>query len=82
MASNLIKQIEDAEDVVEPEGVAEVGAPIEELLSTPSIITGELFVEAHADRGAGCRRESALIREAKANTDVGAKRIADVSHLA
>ena len=38
-----------AEDVVEPEGVTEVGAPIEELLRAPTIITRKLFVEANTN---------------------------------
>ena len=38
-----------AEDVVEPEGVAKVRAPVEELLSTPTIITCKLFVEANTN---------------------------------
>ena len=53
-----------AEDVVEPEGVTKVRAPIEELLSTPAIIASELFVEADTDRGARRRWKSALIGEA------------------
>lgn len=39
-----------AEDVVEPEGVTEIGRPIKELLPAPSIITGQLLVETDADR--------------------------------
>jgi len=71
-----------AEDVVQPERVAKIGRPVKELLATPSITTCKLFVEANANWRSFGWGQSALVRNAQANTDVGAERIAHISHLA
>ena len=71
-----------AEDVVEPEGVTKAGRPVKELLATPSITTRKLFVEANADWRSFGWGQRALVRDAQANADVGAKGVAHICHLA
>mmetsp|Transcript_23204 Transcript_23204/g.41059 ORF Transcript_23204/g.41059 Transcript_23204/m.41059 type:complete len:219 (-) Transcript_23204:153-809(-) len=71
-----------AEDVVDPEGVAKIRRPIEELLPTPSIRTSKFLVEAHAQRGTLGWWEAALLVDAQAHVHLGAEWVADICHLA